>query len=101
MILLVPALLIALAVLGWIGWLAFGPHATPVEQPRFFLAAREETTDREENGESPSSNLSSAEYERHLRDRLDVPYLHLGSLSGSPGPSGLMVAPRDLHDPGA
>jgi hypothetical protein len=27
--------------------------------------------------------------------------LHLGSLSGSPGPSGLMVAPRDLHDPGA
>ena len=101
MILLVPALLIALAVLGWIGWLAFGPLATPVEQPRFFLAAREETTDREENGESPSSNLSSAEYERHLRDRLDVPHLHLGSLSGSPGPSGLMVAPRDLHDPGA
>lgn len=101
MILLVPALLIALAVLGWIGWLAFGPHATPVEQPRFFLASRDETTDREENGETPSSNLSSAEYERHLRDRLDVPHLHLGSLSGSPGPSGLMVAPRDSYDPGA
>lgn len=101
MILLVPALLIALAVLAWIGWLAFGAHAAPVEQPRFFLASREEPADREENGVPPSSNLSSAEYERHLRDRLDVPHLHLGSLSGSPGPSGLMVAPRDPHDPGA
>lgn len=101
MILLVPALLIALAVLGWIGWLAFGPHAAPVEQPRFFLASREEPADREADGESPSPNLSSAEYERHLRDRLDVPHLHLGSFSGSPGPSGLMVAPRDPHDPGA
>lgn len=95
MLLFVPALLIALAVLLWITWLAIGPHSVSIEPKRFLFDARKDSTEGESGGFSDPPNATRDEYQEHVRTRLDAPHLPLSSLSGGPGSTHSMLASRE------
>jgi hypothetical protein len=95
MILFVPALLIALAVLLWITWLAIGPRSVTIEPKRFLFDARKDATEGESGGFSNPPRSTSDEYQEHVRTRLDAPHLPLSSLSGGPGATHSMLASRE------
>jgi hypothetical protein len=72
MTLLVPVLVLAILVLGWIAWLAFGPRSTPIV-PSYLLSdhprdAFDRTTQSNGFDSVPSSTI--VDETEHLRDRL-------------------------------
>lgn len=84
MTLLVPVLILAILVLAWIAWLAFGPRSNPI-MPSFFLR-----TDSLESTEGDSFAVGSdagatkpaVEETEHVRTRLHALNGSAASLTG-------------------
>lgn len=73
MILLVPSLLLAFAVLAWIAWVAFGPRSSAVPQPQNFVStpcASSEAGPRYEQ-ETRAAMRAAWVAPRYDRDRFD------------------------------
>lgn len=81
MTLLVPVLVLALLVLGWIAWLAFGPRSTPILHSCLLGNHSLDASDREllASGLGSVPDGTNAEETEHLRNRL-----HASNSSASP-----------------
>lgn len=81
MTLLVPVLVLALLVLGWIAWLAFGPRSTPILPSHLLSNHSRDALDRYEQSSGldtvPTSTV--VDETEHLRDRL-----HASNSTASP-----------------
>ncbi|MFM7516057.1 MAG: hypothetical protein ACKO3V_03865 [Pirellula sp.] len=81
MTLLVPVLVLAILVLGWIAWLAFGPRSTPILPSHLLSNHSRDALDRYEQSSGldtvPASTV--VDETEHLRDRL-----HASNSTASP-----------------
>jgi hypothetical protein len=97
MILFVPSLILALIVLGWIAWIAFGPRSTaqPPIQLLSSFASSVPQDDAEPKGVADSDPTSDSDYERHVRNRIESHQLPLGTMAGGTVPFGSRSTQRE------
>jgi hypothetical protein len=85
MTLLVPVLILAILVLAWIAWLAFGPRSTPV-LPSYLMHDRDWVANQAEDdsggAEFPPLGRSAREAQ-HVQDRLHASNGSAASLNGN------------------
>lgn len=97
MILFVPSLILALIVLVWIAWIAFGPRSTtnPPIQLLASFASNVPQDDAEPKGVADSEPTSDLVYERHVRNRIEEHQLPLGTVAGGAVPVGSRSTQRE------
>lgn len=96
MILLVPSLVLAVLVLAWIAWIAFEPRSS--SHPSHSVSVRTlmsvpSPEDDESRGVKKSDNLE-ADYQRHVRNRIEESQFPLGTVSGAAVPTAARLTQR-------
>ena len=85
MTLLVPVLILAILVLAWIVWLAFGPRSNPIMPSYFLRTGLLESTDGDSlvAGADAGASMPAVEETEHVRTRLHALNGSASSLTGN------------------
>lgn len=85
MTLLVPVLILAVLVLAWIAWLAFGPRSNPIMPSYFLRTGSLESTEGDSFvvGSDAGASMPAVEETEHVRTRLHALNGSAASLTGN------------------